>query len=259
MGVVAVEGHKDWKRSVLDCLQRWGLHRSLEIQSFRFVETLEADDVACVHTLLAAPAVTNWLAQRSGTVVEEKRSLIVPLRTTATSLALFDSLAQRFVAGSGDLKQCPERILDGIAVHDLLRKCLVHLELQREVDGTARDVNDNDDEDFLEEDEASPDLPTDLDSTEFLFNLFALLAIGGSMCQHDDQLDAYLATAKVLYRELVSVYRSASTGDVIISTKAFRVYGRAFFATNNRLQRFYILLERRTRLATLVHSSMSGW
>lgn len=248
-------GHDD--RALRANLERWGLSTSLRLQSFRFEERLEIDDVACVRTLFGSPAVARWLAQAmGGAEVAMPPRKVVPLSTTATSLAFFDPLEAAFVSPGGGVKQCAHVLLEGAAIHDVLRKRLVRLEIGIGLDGEPADSVDEDD-DF--DDAPPPDLPKDLDSTELIFHLFSLLAIGGSMCQHDDRLDAYLASTKALYRALVAVYRTKATGDIAISTKAFRIYDPQLFPSDSRLQRCYVLLERRTRLATILQCNRLGW
>lgn len=224
--------------AIRDNLTRWGIE--LQVRKFRFEQALDSDDAACVRALLRAPAVEAWL----GAV---KDDVLVPLRTTATSMNLFDPL-------DGPIAQCAEVLFDGVPAHDVLRRRLMVLECATTVDGVPCDAIDDDD--LLFEDDIS-NLPDDRD--EFLFHIFSLLAIGGAMCQHDVDLDAYLATTKALYRDLVTVYRSAATGEPAISTRAFRVYAKHLFLTDNRLQRCYVLLERRNRTATLVYHSMASW
>ncbi|KAJ8599402.1 hypothetical protein CTAYLR_009704 [Chrysophaeum taylorii] len=229
-------------REVRDNLERWGLS-TLRFAKFRFEESLDADDAACVRRLLASDAVTQWLG-------EPPNGEIIPLRTTATSLDLFDPLEAAFATGSGALRPCAERKFDGLVVHDHLRFRLVRLELERNADGSkSDDLLDDDLEDGVDD----PGLPPSFEEarSEFLFHIFSLLAIGGAMCQPDDHLGPYLQTAKALYRDLVTVFRSATTKAVTISTKAFRVYGP--FASNNRLQRCYVLFERRARTAVILH------
>ena len=43
---------------------------------------------------------------------------------------------------------------------------------------------------------------------EFLFKVFQHLALGGSVCQYEDFIGAYVTQAKQMYRDLVSVSRN---------------------------------------------------
>lgn len=38
---------------------------------------------------------------------------------------------------------------------------------------------------------------------EFMFRIFEMLVLGGSLCQHEDELKPYLETTKKIYKELI--------------------------------------------------------
>merc|ERR1719267_520952 len=60
---------------------------------------------------------------------------------------------------------------------------------------------------------------------EFLFHLFQLLVIGGTMCQPDEYATEYFATARAMYKELVSVYRKSEGGGVYVASHAYELKG----------------------------------
>ena len=49
------------------------------------------------------------------------------------------------------------------------------------------------------------ELQEDKIQNEFIFKLFQMLVIGGSICQYEDNVEEYLDVLKNLYKDLVTV------------------------------------------------------
>jgi hypothetical protein len=75
--------------------------------------------------------------------------------------------------------KCFDEYYDQLVISDELRKVLV-----------------------LEESDNFP-LYTQEDRNEFIFHLFRLLCLGGSLCQYEDELTPYLTVTKALYKTFV--------------------------------------------------------
>jgi len=247
-------------KEVAGDLARWGLgEECLAIRKFRFhASVMGLEGEAVVRKLFRAPTVRAWLrlGDEAAPVTRVER-----LKTSATSMALFDPVERSdgvegsVCAPGGALRQCAHVEIQGAAVHDVLRKRLVRLELRTTVDGSPAD---DDPQDLGEYEDDDPDdrrgLPDDHDRSEFLFHLFALLAVGGPLAQHDFDLAAYLAVTKVLYRSLLTVYEATKSNQLTVSTQAFRVYGASLFPSANKLQRCYVLVDAKTNaLVVLYH------
>ena len=233
-------------RDARECLARWGL-AGLRVGRFRYEFQGDVDGrnaAAFVAGLLDTPGVRAWLNAEApaDAAVEATR-----LATTATSMALFDPLVEcaKIALPTGGARQCPEVRLGGVAVDDELRKWLLV---------TAGFGADDDDVDPVEC--AAAAVPRD----ELLARLFSLLAVGGAMSQPDYALAPYLDLAKALYRDVATVYRRASDGEVAIATKAFAVAGPAAFARNGAHPHdaCLLLVEPKKRSATLLHSDGGG-
>ena len=56
---------------------------------------------------------------------------------------------------------------------------------------------------LLLEDSDDYDLYSDTEREEFLFCLFKHLCLGGTLCQYEDELEAYLKTTKLIYKDLL--------------------------------------------------------
>lgn len=264
-GVVCIDGREAWcesSREIRACLERWGIN-NLKMQSFRYVETIsDRDDEACVHDLMKSTIALDWLSQFNITGGVHPCN-VVPLRTTIVDMDFFDSLQGQPpapISSNGNARPCAEKYFEGVLIHDELRKLLVRIERKTNVDGTQAHEEDDDDDDE-EEIAATLEAVGESATTEFIFHLFSLLAIGGgSMCQPDDTVDAYLSTTKSLYRHLLTVCRPVASGnDIVITTKAYRVYGSHLFNSKNRLQRCYVLLDRKARVTTILYNAVSSW
>ena len=56
---------------------------------------------------------------------------------------------------------------------------------------------------LLLEDSDNYDLYNDSERAEFLFCLFKHICLGGAVCQYEDNVQVYLDTTKLLYKDLV--------------------------------------------------------
>ncbi|KAJ3190929.1 hypothetical protein HDU67_006061, partial [Dinochytrium kinnereticum] len=103
---------------------------------------------------------------------------------TITSLSFFDRLKPPTphapLRPDGQIKKCLDEYVDGFVVSDELRKCLLMEECE------------------------SYDLFSKADRREFIFMLFKSVALGGRLCQFEDEIGAYLETTKKLYKDLMT-------------------------------------------------------
>lgn len=64
---------------------------------------------------------------------------------------------------------------------------------------------------------------SELEQKELIFQIFRLFAIGGALCQPEDNINKYLSLTKIAYKEVVTVFRNSNTNAVQVSGKAFRI------------------------------------
>jgi hypothetical protein len=85
------------------------------------------------------------------------------------------------------------------------------------------------------------------EKNELLYHLFKLFAVGGSMCQPQDQIERYLEVTKEFYKDLVTVYRDSKSGEVKISGKVFQLNSIAgvdmYVETDSPHNLIYIVVE----------------
>lgn len=86
------------------------------------------------------------------------------------------SLPSGIVSSSGYIKKCMDEQHGDMIVSDLLREML------------------------LNEDSERADLYNDEEQNEFIFHIFKILVMGGSLCQPDDNINVYLDATKQIYK-----------------------------------------------------------
>jgi len=60
-------------------------------------------------------------------------------------------------------------------------------------------------------------------TNEFIFCLFKYFALGGGLCQFDNNITEYLETVKSTYKDLIAVAKDADTGEIKPLTHVFRI------------------------------------
>ena len=189
-------------RDAKEMLLQWNLNETMSISRFRFVgsfdQNAEADydrllkdflrDVSCGAKLgfMGTPEVP--------TAVELQQ-----LSTAVMSMDFFDRLEEADITRNGIIKGCFEEIYDGISVADKLR------------DMMANDDSEN------------ASLYTEKEKNELIFVLFRLLVLGGSMAQPDTKIERYRELTKLMYKELLTVFKNPASGEVSIAGRCFRI------------------------------------
>lgn len=92
---------------------------------------------------------------------------------------MFDKLEQNELVVADSIKKTFGDQIEEIDIVDLIRDAILNEESEHY---SVFDQNDRQD---------------------FLFRVFKLLELGGSMCQYEDQLSVYLDWTKYLYKNLV--------------------------------------------------------
>ena len=64
---------------------------------------------------------------------------------------------------------------------------------------------------------------SDEDRKEFLFLIFQILVLGGSLCQYENNLQPYLDVARLLYKNLVSVYKNKTDNKLVVSSFVYAI------------------------------------
>ena len=185
----------------LPTLRRGLTDENLCLARFRFNQRFQlASADAFLRDLFRDPAVLSGFAPVSGTVacsgVKHRQ-----LNTEVVSMSFFDFLHEKDITTQdGYIRKEMEELCEGISLGDRLRKALL-----------------------WEESEHFCALQTDTIQNEFLFKLFQLVAIGGAVCQYEENAHEYLDVVKGLYKDLVSVVRDSASGAIKVASHAFLV------------------------------------
>lgn len=163
------------------------------------------------------------------------------LSTQVINMGAFDVMEENDITTkSGYIKKEPDDWEMGIQLNDRLRYALI-----RE-DSEFYTVFD---EDFRD---------------EFVFRLFKHISIGGGICQHDDDVNNYMAMTKGFYKDLTTVAKDSESGDVRVQSIVFDVKSiektNIFQEEGNPQNFFYVIVDPFHWHVTLMyHKWISFW
>eukprot|EP00350_Pseudokeronopsis_sp_OXSARD2_P013345 CAMPEP_0170546238 /NCGR_PEP_ID=MMETSP0211-20121228/4615_1 /TAXON_ID=311385 /ORGANISM="Pseudokeronopsis sp., Strain OXSARD2" /LENGTH=112 /DNA_ID=CAMNT_0010850605 /DNA_START=389 /DNA_END=723 /DNA_ORIENTATION=- len=99
---------------------------------------------------------------------------------------------------------------------------------------------------LFEESEYFMELQEEAIQNEFIFNLFKLISLGGSMCQYEDNVEEYLNVTKRLYKDLVTVGKDQDTGDIKVHSYVFKINEidglEGLFPTKHHPQNYFFVI-----------------
>ena len=105
------------------------------------------------------------------------------LLTNVMSMDFFDRILSSSVAPKGNIRGCYEDMVSEIPINDLLKDLMINN------NGENRNL-------YSEE-----------DRKQFIFQLFKILVLGGSLKQPDARTDHYLELTKGIYKDLLTIYK----------------------------------------------------
>jgi cilia- and flagella-associated protein 300 len=189
-------------REAKEQLLQWNLDQTLTVGKFRFTGSFDQNNDADYDRLLKDFARDSSCAAKLGFMGTPSTPMTVEmhqLSTAVKSMTFFDRLEEYDIVHGGHIRGCFEEIYEGISVSDKLRDMLVN------------------------EDSENASVYSEGEKKELIFVIFRILVIGGSMCQPDTEVKRYQELTKSLYKELLTVYKMPSTGEVAISGRCFQV------------------------------------
>ncbi|XP_014209076.1 uncharacterized protein C11orf70 homolog [Copidosoma floridanum] len=192
-------------------LKKWGLLGNIGIQDFCFNEPFQPyNKYHIAEQFFKSPVVANSLKLKVGDAwmvqgIKATSVDVTPVQCTALNMSFFDKLKNpenKIVSLSGAIcKQCDVEI-EGFIVSDKLRAMI------------------------LDEDNERYSLYGPEERDEFIFRLFEMLVLGGSLCQYEDELQPYLDVTRKIYKDLVRVEKKEDR-DLSICTTVVRVVASA--------------------------------
>eukprot|EP00192_Tetraselmis_astigmatica_P018147 CAMPEP_0117680924 /NCGR_PEP_ID=MMETSP0804-20121206/18651_1 /TAXON_ID=1074897 /ORGANISM="Tetraselmis astigmatica, Strain CCMP880" /LENGTH=247 /DNA_ID=CAMNT_0005490533 /DNA_START=203 /DNA_END=943 /DNA_ORIENTATION=+ len=191
-------------------LTKWDLWRNMRCHQFRYTKAyhkMAADeflidffnDKNVQASFQVLEGRDSWISA-SGKVKSVSHKAVKAVVTRTDMFDRFTDSDPPIVRGNSAIVKCMEEVIDGFTVSDNLREMLVKGD-ESENHGL-----------FPEE-----------EKEEFLFRVFEHLALGGSMNQFEDDIDAYIGVTKKVYKELLSVQKNPSTGKVEVTSPVFAV------------------------------------
>ncbi|GBG24270.1 Thiopurine S-methyltransferase [Hondaea fermentalgiana] len=192
-------------REKQETLMRWGLDKTLILERFRVTSggnDLEANPEAALLDFFNSPIVQAQLAKARSASQDTRIRVPTgqyqsvqnePLRTNIVDLSFLRRLKDpehRLVSDNGHLRKCMDEIHDGATSSTLLTEMLINEESEH------------------------ADLYTPEEQSELIFRLFRWIAVGGALCQADDNLEPYSDMLRALYKELVHVVKDPDTQQI---------------------------------------------
>ena len=196
----SVVGDPIWQsnRELKDKWLKWNLDAGSTYGVFRFDKKFETEEGSSfLHDFFESPAVVPLLNRGAGcgcltpTITRINYESVPSIVTT---MSFFDVLlgTKAIVVHpeSGRLRGKFEETIEGVVVGDTLRDTLLNPDAELPLS----------------------DLYTAADGREFLFQLFRLISLGGSMSQYEESILPYLSATKDIYKSLLSVGREGGGG-----------------------------------------------
>ncbi|EZA58424.1 hypothetical protein DMN91_005758 [Ooceraea biroi] len=114
---------------------------------------------------------------------------------------------------------------------------------------------------LLNEEAEEYNLYSEEERNEFLFRIFQILVLGGTLCQFEDTLQPYLNVTKSIYKDLIRVQQQSNTNNLVVDTLVLEVIakdhrGQEYFPSNSshRQNVAFLLIHTKTReITTFVH------
>lgn len=225
-------------------LHKWGL--DVQHHSFRFSGTC-SDMADFTNRLMCSRAACEVFQVRDargnlqqvspGTEAKGHR-----VRCTLTRLDVFDKMAQNcsakiFHDGGWRIIKLPNHpdVL-GFTVHDQLRELI------------------------LCEDSVNRNVITDSERSEFLWQVFEHVVLGGNVNQFEDDAMAYRSVAKLFYKCLIRVRRE-STSHLAVKSTVFKVTSQMFgeiplFPTESKNNFCYVVADNVSKTCHLIYHAM---
>ncbi|XP_076763236.1 cilia- and flagella-associated protein 300 [Xylocopa sonorina] len=197
-------------KTVQEFLSKWGIKGNFIIQHFSFNEPFQQyHKYHLAEAFFKDDSVAKELLTKQGNYWVKQGILasnveIKPVPCSVLNMSFFNKLKDpknRIVHKSGTICKTYDMELQNFLVSDNLRRMLL-------------------DEECLEYHLYLKD-----EREEFIFRIFQMLVLGGTLCQYEDTLNPYLEVTKAIYKDLVRVQKKEDT-DLSVSTIILEVVAK---------------------------------
>jgi len=156
------------------------------------------------------------------------------LSCTVLNMNFFDALMEgdEVVTSTDMVRACMDETFDGLTIQDKLREMLVN------------------------PDSENCCIYTEAQKKEYIYHVLKLVVVGGAMCQSEERFVEWKEMTKALYKDTVSVVKSAKSGKIEVSSSAFHVdpWGSSpLFKKKSSHNKYYITLNPDTNVVNVVY------
>ncbi|KYM89672.1 Uncharacterized protein C11orf70 like protein [Atta colombica] len=114
---------------------------------------------------------------------------------------------------------------------------------------------------LLDEESEEYNLYSEYEKNEFVFRIFQMLVLGGTLCQFEDVIQPYLDITRKIYKDLIRVQKQNTSNDLFVSTLVLEVVakdstGQDYFPfdSSNRQNIAFLLIDANSReITTFIH------
>lgn len=200
------------EKEVSKFLEKWGLKERINLQAFTMDQPFHPyqkqqllDDFFSNPTVIKNLLVMNdkneW--KPLGVAPAKVEGSFVPCSTT--TMDLFNRLENGdILREGGHVNGCLDEFVGEMQISDELRKLMLSF------------VDDR-----IESDHA--DIFSSSEQEEFILKLFGHICLGGSLCQYEDNIEAYLEVTKRLYKEMISVVKDPAENKLVVTSSVYKV------------------------------------
>ncbi|XP_012530005.3 cilia- and flagella-associated protein 300 [Monomorium pharaonis] len=233
-------------KNTQEYLCKWGLTGNFVIQNFSFNEPFQQyykyqladaffkDDI--VAKALLSKQGYAWIRQG----IQASSVQIKQVPCSVLSMSFFNKLRDSnngIVYNSGTICKRYDLQVEDFLVSDNLRGML------------------------LDEESKEYGLYSEDEKNEFVFRIFQMLVLGGTLCQFEDILQPYLDVTKSIYKDLIRVQKQNTSNDLSVNTLVLEVIakdsrGQDYFPSNseNRQNIAFLLIDANCHeITTFIH------
>ena len=123
------------------------------------------------------------------------------INSEIVNMSFFDFLEKADITMKGGyIKKELDEYVEGVQLGDRLRYAFLH-----------------------EESEYYCNVQEDRIQNEFIWHLLKHIALGGSMCQFEENINVYLDQIKLLYKDLITVGKDPDSGEIKVFSHAYKI------------------------------------
>jgi hypothetical protein len=115
----------------------------------------------------------------------------------------------------------------------------------------------------VNEDSENAYLFKEADKNQYIYHIFKLFSIGGSMCQPDNNLERYFNLTKGLYKDSLTVYRDSKTEQVAVSGRVYKIKEVSgldlFTRPDNSNNAMFLIVCPMKKVVTVIKQNFKPW